>query len=252
MTDQYPRHIKLEAVTNFRDLGGYQARGGRTLAWRRVYRSGEFSRMTRNDFDRLTGEIGLASILDLRSTIERARQGTGLLSAAGIRHHPVPFIADGGDRNSDLRRYKDFSSMGEFYVYLVGKPEFGRRIIEALEVIAAPENHPLVFHCAIGKDRTGILAAVLLSALDVADEDIIEDYTLSAPYMVELISYKDKDPEIATAVKVLPGYFWEAVPESMNLLLSTLKKEYGSTVGYLKENGADSSLVKRLEKALLV
>jgi protein-tyrosine phosphatase len=252
MAEQYIRHLNFASVTNFRDLGGYKARGGRTVAWRRVYRSGEFSKMTRSDYDRLTGEIGLASVLDLRSTFERERQGMGLLSTAGIRHHPVPFIADGGDQNGDVRRYRDFSSMGEFYVYLVGKPEFGRRVIEALEVIAAPENHPLVFHCAIGKDRTGILAAVLLSALGVADKDIIEDYTLSAPYMVELISRKNIWLEIAIAVKVLPGYFWEAAPESMVMLLTEIRKEHGSAAGYLKAHGADSSLVKRLENALLV
>ena len=114
------------------------------------------------------------------------------------------------------------------------------------------ENHPLVFNCAIGKDRTGILAAVLLSALGVDDEDIIEDYVLSGPYMVELLKRKVEWPEIAAAEKVLPDYFWGAVPESMEMLLSALRKEYGSIRHYIEAYSADSSLISRLEKALLV
>jgi protein-tyrosine phosphatase len=252
MADQYARHLNFESVTNFRDLGGYKARSGKKVAWRRIYRSGEFSKIIRSDFDRLTGEIGLASVIDLRSAFERERQGLGLLSGAGINYYNISFLADGGDNKANERRYKDFSNMGEFYVYLVGKRRFGQCIVEALEIIAEAKNHPLVFNCAIGKDRTGILAGVLLSALGVADADIIEDYTLSAPYMGELISQKESLPEIDAAVKALPGFFWEAVPESMAMLLAEIKRECGSTAGYLKENGAESSLVARLGKALLV
>jgi protein-tyrosine phosphatase len=252
MAEQYSRQIIFDSVPNFRDLGGYRTRGGRTVAWRRLFRSGELSSMTRGDFNRLTGEIRLASVIDLRSAIERERKGTGLLSEARIRYHSISFITDGGDLRGEERRYKDFSNMGEFYIYLVRKREFGQRILDALKIIAVPENHPLMFHCTIGKDRTGILAAILLNILGVGDEDIIADYSLSAPYMVELVNRKDSEPEIAQAVKVLPGYFWEAAPESMALFLSTIKREYGSARGYLIAQGAEPSLISRLEKALLV
>ena len=114
-----------------------------------------------------------------------------------------------------------------------------------------PENHPLVFNCAIGKDRTGILAAILLSVLGVKDEDIIEDYSLSTPYMEELLERIRSDPEIARAIEPLPAYFWEAAPESMSLFLSTLRREYGSMRDYLKAQGAESSLIQSLESALL-
>lgn len=252
MAEQHSRHLNFESVTNFRDLGGYRTRTGRTVAWRRLFRSGEFSKITRDDFGRLTREIGLASVIDLRSAFERERQGIGLLAEASIRYHAISFLIDGGDRKGDERRFRGFSSMGEFYVYLTGKKEFGQRIIDALEIIAEVENHPLVFHCAIGKDRTGILAAVLLSALGVEDEDIIEDYALSAPYMIELISSKNRHPEIDATVKVLPEFLWEATPESMALFLATLVREYGSVKGYLESHGAEPSLINRLETALLV
>lgn len=251
MAEKYSRHLRFESVTNFRDIGGYRTRRGRKVAWRRVFRSGEFARITRADFNRLMEEVGPMAVVDLRSKMEVERQGIGLLSEAGIKYHNISFMADGGDRKADEERYKKFKNMGEFYLDLMPRKEYGRRIIEALEVIASPENHPVVFNCAVGKDRTGILAAVLLSVLGVADEDIIEDYSLSGPYMEELLIKISGDPKIAEGAKALPDYFWKASPESMALLLNTLRQDHGSIKGYLEFMGSEPSLVERLEKALL-
>jgi protein-tyrosine phosphatase len=141
--------------------------------------------------------------------------------------------------------------MGEFYLEMARQKDYGKRIIEALEVIADPENHPMVFHCAVGKDRTGMLAAVLLSLLGVAEKDIIEDYALSEPYMDELLARLKNNPQKNDPPMDIPDYFWKASPESMTLFLSTLKRKYGSIEEYLAEQGAEPSLIQRLEKALL-
>ena len=251
MTEQYSRHIRFENVINFRDLGGYRARDGYAIAWRRLFRSGEFRNITPQEINRLTGEIGLTTVVDLRSNMEVERQEVKPLSETDIKYHNISFIA-GGDREEDERLFKAMTNMGQFYLHLIEHEQFGGRIVQALEVIAEPDNYPLVFHCAIGKDRTGILAGVLLSVLGVSDEDVIEDYTLSAPYMEELLERINSDPEMAKNIKPLPRYFWEATHESMRLFLTTLRKEYGSVEGYLKAQGADNSLIVRLEKALLV
>ena len=251
MAGLHSRHLNFEQIINFRDIGGYRTRDGRTVAWRRLFRSGEFHRMTRNDLERLTGEIGVASVVDLRSEMEARRHGTGLLSQAGVKYRNVPFMTDGGNREEDDRMFRAISNMGEFYLYLVRQKEFGGRIVEALEIIADPDNHPLVFHCAVGKDRTGILAAVLLSVLGVADDDIIEDYSLSEPYMDELLSQANDNPEMADFTQHLPGFFWKAAPESMMMFLSTLQREYGSVTDYLHAQGAEKSLIRRLEDVLL-
>jgi protein-tyrosine phosphatase len=250
MAELYPRHIKFENVINFRDLGGYRARDGYIVAWRRLFRSGDFRNMTRSDLNLLKEEIGLTSVIDLRSSVEVERQGVGLLAETDIKYHNISFIV-GADRAEDERLFREFTNMGQFYLHLVRHSEFGKRVVAALKIIAEPENHPLVFNCAIGKDRTGILAAILLSVLGVDDEDIIADYSLSTPYMEELLERIRSDPEIARAIEPLPAYFWEAAPESMSLFLSTLRREYGSMRNYLKAQGAESSLVHRLESALL-
>jgi protein-tyrosine phosphatase len=121
-----------------------------------------------------------------------------------------------------------------------------------MEIIADPENHPLLFHCGAGKDRSGIVAAFILSVLGVADGDIIGDYILSAPYMPDLVTRLMEDPETPEDVKNLPAYTWEATSASMRWFLSFLKREYGSAREYLEMHGAEKSLFSRLEKALLI
>jgi protein-tyrosine phosphatase len=252
MTNQsYSRHIQFESVVNFRDLGGYRTGDGRTIAWRRLFRSGELRSMTQRDFDKLTQEIGLKSVIDLRSGFELEKQGLGLLSGSGIKYRNISFIPDGGDPKANEQRYSDFTNMGEFYIHLVKQGSFGKRIVQALEVIAGADNYPLVFHCAVGKDRTGILAAILLDILGVGDKDIIEDYAISGPFMKEIVARMEKSPEKPKDAQGLPGFFWDATPESMAVFLSSVRREYGSGRGYIRAQGADGTLFSDLEKALL-
>ena len=251
MKEKYPRHLRFKSVINFRDLGGYRTRNNRTIAWRRIFRSGEFSRITREDYRRLKEEIKLAAVIDLRSPQEVEHQGIGLVSESNMRYYSIPFMA-GTSRADDERFFRQCTNMGQFYLYIIKHESFGSQIVRALEVIAAAENHPLVFNCAIGKDRTGVLAAMLLSIIGVPDKDIIEDYTLSGPYMEELLEQIKSNPEAEANVPEVPDYFWKAVPESMEIFLTTLRKQYGSIPGYLKSMGSADGLIERLEKALLV
>ncbi len=245
------RHLRFTSVSNFRDIGGYPTRQGQTVAWRRVFRSGEFNKITPEDLDRLLTELKLSTIVDLRSGYEVERQGLGLLSSANLKYHNVVFMSDGGDPKVDEQRYKNMSNMGQFYLDMAGKKSYGAKMVEALEIIADSHNYPLVFNCAVGKDRTGMLAASLLSLLDVPDDVIIEDYTLSEPYMDEILARLRKSPRDVESIKTLPAYFWKASPDSMRLFLTALKQEYGSVRGYLETCGASKSLAGRLADALL-
>jgi protein-tyrosine phosphatase len=202
---------------------------------------------------RLKEEIRLASVIDLRSSRTVEQLGVGPLNKVGVKYYSVPFVMIiESDSDKEKGRYENFSNSGEVYLYRIRHKEYGRRIVEALEIIADPDNHPLVFHCNAGKDRSGILAAIVLGVLGVADEDIIKDYIMTAPYMKEFIDRWDKDPRTADVNKNLPEYQLEATPESMALFLATLKREYGSVTGYIEAQGAKASFIHRLEKALLI
>ena len=101
MTDSYSRHLNFERITNFRDIGGYPARDGRTVVWRRIFRSGELANMNDNDFSRLTDEIALRSVIDLRSEVETRGHSTGHLDRLDVKYHSVPFMTSDGKREEE-------------------------------------------------------------------------------------------------------------------------------------------------------
>jgi protein-tyrosine phosphatase len=254
MPEKYSRHIKFENILNFRDIGGYRTRDGRAVAWRRIFRSGDPRRMTVNDVKKIKEKLGIAAVLDLRSPTEfEQRWEVDLLQEIGARYYNIPYRpGDASYYQKEMEMYTTCSNMGEVYLSRTRNKAFGKRVVESLEIIAVEDNHPLVFHCGAGKDRAGILAAFLLSALGVAENDIIKDYALTAPSMKEIRKRVNNDPSAPEDIKKLPDFAWEAAPESMALFLSTLKSECGSARGYLEANGAVPSLFGQLKRALLI
>jgi protein-tyrosine phosphatase len=264
MIRSYPRHIHFESVPNFRDLGGYRTHDGRAVAWRRLFRSAALHKMNDRDIARLKQEIRPRAVMDLRRPKDPEKDPEVILvKEIGARHYPIPFSTwpwPGPSKRPDNSSYvKDkaqenpnATNMGEIYLYRISEKPFGKRLLDALKIIAEGENHPLVFHCTAGKDRTGVLAGMVLAAIGVVDKDIVEDYTLSAPLMKDIRDSMTSDPDTAEGVKDLPEFQWEASAESMAVFLSLLRREYGSADGYLKANGAGRSLVDRLKVALLV
>ena len=253
-SNSYPRHIHFESVPNFRDLGGYRTHDGRTVAWRRLFRSAALHKMNNREIARLKADISPRAVIDLRSPRDPDNNPEiVLLEQIGARCYPIPFSTWPwpSPSNDEAKANSNASHLGEIYLYRIREKPFGERLVDALEIIAEGDNHPLVFHCSAGKDRTGVLAAMLLTAIGVVDEDVVEDYTLSAPLMKGIRERMTSDPETAQAVKGLPDFQWEASAESMAVFLSLLRREYGSADGYLKANGASRSLVDRLKAALL-
>src|SRR5262245_47295105 len=264
MSQSYPRHIHFESVPNFRDLGGYRAHDGRTVAWRRLFRSAALHKMNDREVARLKQEIRPRAVIDLRNPRDPEKNPEPLLiEEIGARYYPLPFStwpwqgpANKPESSSSVKdeaqAHPNTTNMGEIYLYRIREKPFGTRLVDALEVIAERDSHPLVFHCSAGKDRTGVLAAMVLAALGIVDEDVVKDYALSAPLMKDIRERMTRDRETAPGVKDLPDFQWEASAESMVAFLSLLRQEYGSADGYLRANGASSSLIDRLKNALLV
>ena len=247
----YSREIKFDSVFNFRDIGGYHTFDGHTVAWRRVFRSANLGGMTSNDLNRMTSEVGLRSVLDLRGKSEVEKQGVGLLSGSGIAYYNISLAA--ADREGPNEgAFQGLKHMGELYFNLTRQEEVGERLVKALSVVSEPANCPLVFSCFIGKDRTGMLAAFLLSVLNVADDDISDDYSLSTAYSEVLRNRMKSNPNADTLARRLPDYAWEASPGSMRFFLAAIRREYGSPREYLQRHGAEPSLFDQLEETLLV
>jgi protein-tyrosine phosphatase len=254
MMEECPRVITFENIPNFRDLGGYPARGGKMVAQGRLYRSGALLEMTAADKARLKKEICLKTVIDVTTPEEpKKTREIRLLQEIGVKYFNIPFRPDVPNYYQiEMAMYAQNSTMGAVYLERMRHPGFGRKLIGALEMIADPDYLPLVFHCSQGKDRTGILAAMVLSLMGVSNEDIIRDYVLTDISAEEVRNKIVNDPSTREEIRNLPGFTWRAVPESMTAFLAGLQSEYGGAAGYLKLHGADKILVKRLEKALLV
>ena len=245
----FERHIPFEGCFNFRDLGGYHTSDGRTVRWRRIFRSARLQLLTERDAVRIRDEIGITAVIDLRQRRSSGFAGRGPLAEPPTRYQIIPLYDE--DITQAAEKLRAVNNLAERYAQQLRGPEFGRRVVEAMTAIIEPDAGPTVFCCTMGKDRTGMLAALILGALGVGDEEIIGDYALSDKYVVEAYDALRTDPEQVANLELLPSHAFEALPETMETMLTTLRQEYGSIRGYLEAGGADQSLFQRLEEALI-
>jgi protein-tyrosine phosphatase len=179
--DRNERRVELAGQDNFRDLGGYETSDGRRVKWRHLYRSGELSALTDDDVDMLA-RLGIRTVVDLRGESEVAKKGPDRLPP-GVSLHSIAI--EPGDLSPILGPAfvsGDFSGVPEDLLLRINREyvrDWRHKLAELLRVAAEPANCPLVFHCTQGKDRAGINAAILLSALGVPWETVLEEYLLS-------------------------------------------------------------------------
>jgi protein-tyrosine phosphatase len=181
------RHVPLAGQPNFRDLGGYAAGDGRRIRWGAVYRSGELSQLSDADVGKL-GELGIRTVVDLRSPEEVSARGEGRLPS-GAQLVPLPITSsDMFAKLIPMFLKGDFSQVPPDLLDQVNRmlvSEFTEEYTGLLRALSEPVNRPLVFHCTQGKDRAGFGAAMVLSALGVPWETVVEDYLLSNHFRKE-------------------------------------------------------------------
>lgn len=244
------RLIDLEGCLNFRDLGGYPTADGRRLSWRRVYRSDGLHRLTAKDVSHLRDDLGLTDLIDLRSTAELELDGRGPLEREPMAFHHIPLFD--GERPStfsvDMQRRMEEMSLADRYF---GLAEMAKEAIGRVVRAVADSKGGAVYHCAAGKDRTGVISAILLSALGVADELIVADYALSQQNLDAIIERLNASAGYKEMFEHLPPDTLHAEPETMVELLAKLQDGYGSVVGYLASTGVDGEVVERLRANVL-
>ncbi|MEV4413432.1 tyrosine-protein phosphatase [Catellatospora sp. NPDC049609] len=238
------RHIAFGRVHNFRDLGGYRGHAGRTVRWGRLFRSDSLSKLDEADWARFA-ELGVRTVIDLRYPWEIDRAGR-------VREHPGLAYHNLSIEHRPYRQ-ADLDPDVPTGPFLAGKytevAEDGvAELRQALDVIAADENAPVVFHCASGKDRTGLVAALVLALLDVPEDVIVADYALTELASERLVAdWTARSGQPPTWL----GY-GRAPAEVMTLFLAWVNENYGSLRGYAEKRlGVDDAYVARLRETLL-
>jgi protein tyrosine/serine phosphatase len=242
--EQHPRNLGFSATYNFRDVGGYPGLGGRTVRWRRLFRSDALHRLGSEDAAAFAA-LGVKTVIDLRRPFEIERYGRV------AEHHGLDY------RNLVLE-HVDWEEVGhpddvEHERWLADRylnfAEDGREaILTSLRLIADPAQAPVIVHCMAGKDRTGTVCALTLALLGVSDEDIAADYALTTEAMAPLTAHLlEKHPSAVLGKQ----HMWDSPPAAMRAFLDDLRARHGSIADYVRDIGLTDDEIAAMRAHLL-
>ena len=182
MQDSPDRHFNLTGASNFRDLGGYASKDGRTVRWRRIFRSNHLGHLTEADIAVLRG-LGLKNAFDFRGADERSAAQCAI---SEITVHSLPVeptvVAALRARLANGRALSPSDGIEVMRESYVGYVRQNTQRYRSLFAHLLEDSAPLVIHCTAGKDRTGFACALILYALGVSEDVISEDYLLTNRY----------------------------------------------------------------------
>jgi protein-tyrosine phosphatase len=230
------RLLPLEGAINFRDLGGYETSYGQSLAWGKIYRSDELCRLSKADLLFIQG-LGIRLVCDLRGDYETEPRPDRLPQGSAYRHIPVFNRDPIGSLRVVFARQRLDPLIKRMYRELI--IERGAPVIGAvLKLVADPSNLPLVWHCTSGKDRAGVISALLLHICGVPRHTIIADYSLtnlSIQRFIASIREQMLGKRIPPGLKLEQTYpLFSARPALIELAFDHIEKTYSSVDEYLR------------------
>ncbi|HEY1179908.1 MAG TPA: tyrosine-protein phosphatase [Phytomonospora sp.] len=258
-----PRHIPLTGSPNVRDLGGYATGDGRTVAEGRLFRAGALNTLTDDDVTALAG-LRLATVVDFRTPGEIHAAGpdrlpdglevTALPVGGGDLDQYYNAAFDAAERERLLEGGRNVEALVSINRSFVADDAERARFGDAVRLVAEAGSLPLLFHCTAGKDRTGWLAAIVLTVLGVDRESVMADYLLSNDYFLPageklLAKFAASGVEIDTElfrplIEQRPAYLESAFAEA--------EVRFGSFDGFLHKGlDLDDATLDRLRAALL-
>ncbi len=237
--------VALERALNFRDLGGYGSRLGGTVRENRLFRSDSHANLTPADVEAVLG-LGVRAVIDLRTPLERNRDPSRLADVDKIAYLSIPL----SDRMQGQSGEQTFpASMGALYVNLLDNAS--EAILSVFAAIWENSAAGVVFNCTAGKDRTGVIAALILDLLGVDREEIVQNYAVTARLMQPIFETMSVNFEKNMGIK-LPAYILESREESIREFLDHLYARYGGARAYLTGKGFDADRAARFIETYLV
>ena len=247
--------INLESVGNARELGGYTTVDGRTVKHGVLLRTAALNKISSDDVKRLTDIYHLAVIADLRASLEVAPKPDPVIE--GVKYLNLRVINEEAFTR-DVEKKLAFEGDAMTRLKMIVDDDSGKKAYHEFfrELLDLPEGRSLLFHCSQGKDRTGCAAMLILSALGVSEDTIMEDYMLTNTFNAEIIAGQRKmllshgmnDSELEKYMLVLD----EVSPKTMTALLAWLKDNYGSPVEYIvQELGISEEDIAALQTKFL-
>lgn len=252
ITAQPQRVVPLEQGSNFRDLGGYRGLDGKTIRWGKLYRSGGTALLTEGDVKRVKA-LGVTEIVDLRSNEERRLAPTKLdgINYSAVGYSMAALIQPGATSSTEqLYRQMPTTLTPQLRVLF-------QRLVR--------NDGATMFNCSAGQDRTGVTAAIVLSALGVSRDDIIKDYLLSTQLRrpqfemprIDAAKYADDPVALMFAhwqqqTNDKPGALYDAGGSYVRYALDEIDKRWGSVDSFLRtEIGVSDADLAKIRQSYL-
>ncbi|MDP4075768.1 tyrosine-protein phosphatase [Acidovorax sp. A1169] len=235
------RSLPMAGATNFRDLGGYTGQDGRTVKWRRIFRSDHLAGLTPAD-QALLAELGVTRAIDFRGKAEGAAYAYAI---PGVAYHPLVIEPTVVQRALELQATGRALTAQDAVVLMQDTyrgfvHENAPRFAELFRLLLASDA-PTVFHCTAGKDRTGFAAALILMALGVPRETVMQDYLLTNNLYRRPAGMGSHAPEEVLAV------LWRVQEEFLDAALHMVDQDYGGVQTYLVDVlGVDAAAQRQL------
>ncbi|MGE3619368.1 MAG: tyrosine-protein phosphatase [Acidimicrobiia bacterium] len=244
---QLDRRVAFTRVFNVRDLGGLPTADGARIRPGQAFRGDGVHRLADEDVE-VARKLGLRTVLDLRTAAEVDKRHRFPVAELGVDWHHLPLIPRQWSDDAFAATDGVEAFLTERYLHMLDTG--AASIARALELVS--DGVPVLFHCAAGKDRTGVMAAVLLGLAGVADEVIAEDYHLTAPAMDAMIAWlRVEFPRSSDSMTEQPPEYLACPPEAMLGFLAGVAERYGSVEGYARHLGLGDETLSALRDVLV-
>ena len=238
LPDLAARLLPLSGVFNARDIGGYETPAG-PIAWGRLFRTAGLDLL--DDDDRaLLAERAIRTVVDLRRDDERTERP----SALGALSVSVVHVSITSGAPADFTEIPDLDT-----VYRSMVASSGPALAAAVTALAEPGALPAIVHCTAGKDRTGVVIALVLALAGVADETIVADYAVSASLLGEAFAQRLAEADADAVERLAP--LLGSPPELIGSVLAEIRATHGDVERFLVHHGMSPDVPARLRLALV-
>ena len=240
------RHIKLENAFNVRDIGGYPTREGKVTQWGRFLRSDGLHRLDHNDQELLI-DFGVGLIVDLRLPAELESSPNVFRESKALAYRHQSFLDEGLLKFIEQQPVEDRTHLRSDKGYCLWLDHCQQSVRDILVALSENQNSASLYHCSGGKDRTGLITALLLGAAGVEEDVIAADYALTARHNINS-TFKPPEPHIKSWQDYETAY---CPPSLMYQSLNHLEREYGGVTAYIRNIGLEQYQIDKLKKKLL-
>ena len=235
------RHLRFAGTHNFRDAGGYAVGSGGVTRWRTLFRADSLHRLSEADRGSLI-EGGLRTAVDLRQASELTEAPNAFASEAQVTFCHLPLLSNAPAMPENLPALVD--------IYRAILDERGCQVRAVLSALAAPMGLPAVVSCTAGKDRTGLIVALVLGLAGVPEETIVADYALSGECLAG--AFSDDARRRAEEQGFSADLLTQCEPDFMRRTLEHLRRRYGGVESYVRGTGLGDQEIGRLRQAMVV